>query len=205
MKIRRWRWCVSVAARPEWCSRSRGPAFSVGREIGNSLCIADDAEVSRVHCVIHVMGASLMLEDCSRNGTFLDGERVAGIKPLPVPATVTIGQTRLAIVPYVAASATTTSAMRVPLAVQIDADALQTSAIKIRTDALLVVDVIDSTRLVQVDGPHFAKLVLVLGRTLEHSLREEKQSLLKCTGDGFLACYGTVSAALQGGIRLAQR
>jgi class 3 adenylate cyclase len=181
----------------------KGPAFSVGREVGNSLCVADDPEVSRVHCVIHEMGSSLMVEDCSRNGTFLDGERVAGIRPLPVPSTVTVGQTTLAILPYLAVSATTTSAMRVPLSVQIDADSLQTGSIQIRTDAMLVVDVIDSTRLVQVDGPHFAKLVLVLGRTLEHSLQGEKQSLLKCTGDGFLACYGTASAALSAATRLA--
>jgi class 3 adenylate cyclase len=178
------------------------PPFSVGRDRTNQLCIADDAEVSRQHCIIHAMGSSLMIEDRSRNGTFVDGARVAGISPLPVPAAVIVGQTELAILPIVPESAGATSAQRV-ISTNPEAESgLHTAAIQLRTDAFLVVDVVDSTRLVEEDAPHFAKLVLVLGRTLERSLYSEPNAFLKCTGDGFLACYGNTRTALAAATQL---
>jgi class 3 adenylate cyclase len=178
-----------------------GPSFSVGRDLNNNLCVSDDEEVSRHHCIIHVVGTSLLIEDRSRNGTFLGGERVAGIAPLPVPASVKVGHTDLDILPYQPSSALATSVgyiydMGVP-------SPLQTGRIRTRTDAFLVIDVVDSTRLVQADEPHFAKLVLVLGRTLERSLQGEEKPFLKCTGDGFFACYGSPPRALAAARSLA--
>jgi class 3 adenylate cyclase len=180
-----------------------GPSFSVGRDLSNSLCISDDVEVSRHHCIIHAMGASLLIEDRSRNGTFLGGERVAGIAPLPVPSSVKVGHTELAILPYEPSATTATSAMKVSVSEAGSFTAVHTGTIQMRTDAFLVVDVVDSTHLVQTDEPHFAKLVLVLGRTLERSLQREEKPFLKCTGDGFFACYSSPPNALAAARALA--
>jgi class 3 adenylate cyclase len=102
----------------------------------------------------------------------------------------------LAILPYQPAAVTATSAIKVAVVGATDSASLHTGMIQMRTDAFLVIDVVDSTRLVQTDEPHFAKLVLVLGRTLERSLQGEDKPFLKCTGDGFFACYGSPSRAL---------
>jgi len=180
-----------------------GPSFSIGRDGTNNLCVADDQAVSRHHCVIHVMGASLMIEDCSRNGTYLDGKRVAGIAPLPVPASVLVGHTRLAVVPNRADDGDVTSIIETSFSTEDSVIIPGTSFLRMRTDAYLVVDVVNSTRLVQADGPYFAKLMLAMGRALERSLKTESEPFLKCTGDGYFACFGSAGSALDAGMRLA--
>ncbi len=179
-----------------------GSSFTIGRDPLSSLCIADDTVVSRHHCVIHRMGSSLMIEDTSRNGTFLDGVRVAGISPLPTPSTIMIGHTRLAVMPSDSDEGHATSAMESPYADQSALSEFATAALKIRTDAFLVVDLVDSTGLIAVDEPHFAKLVLVMGRRLEQELQGAPEPFLKCTGDGFLACFPSASEALRAAVSL---
>ena len=57
-------------------------AHVVGREPGTSVCI-DAAPVSRQHARIVVAGAQVTIEDLgSRNGTFVNGARIAGVQPL---------------------------------------------------------------------------------------------------------------------------
>src|SRR5207244_3930270 len=73
--------------------------FTIGRGTANDLCIPRDDAISRQHCVVHVVGSSLILEDTSRNGTFVDGRRVVGIALLPIRATISIGHTRLVVRP----------------------------------------------------------------------------------------------------------
>jgi pSer/pThr/pTyr-binding forkhead associated (FHA) protein len=76
-----------------------GPSFSIGRDARNNLRLAHDPKISQHHCVIHTIGASLFLEDRSRNGTFLNGSRVQGMVPLDLPASVQLGETHLSIGP----------------------------------------------------------------------------------------------------------
>jgi class 3 adenylate cyclase len=176
-----------------------GPSFSIGRDGSNNLCVSDDQTISRQHCVIHVVGASLIIEDLSRNGTFLDGTRVTGVSPLPIPSSVAVGHTQLRILPRHEDISEVTSAIESPFA---DANIGPPPSLTFREDAFLVVDIVNSTRLVQTDGHYFAKLTLAMGRALERSQKGEPAGFLKCTGDGYFACFSRASRALDAGTKL---
>lgn len=65
--------------------------FVIGRDEDVSLRISS-AEVSRRHCVIHVSGDVVQIEDLdSRNGTFVDGFPIKGTAPLPVGSVLSVG------------------------------------------------------------------------------------------------------------------
>ena len=76
-----------------------GPSFSIGRDAGNNLRLAHDPTISQCHCVIHTIGECLFLEDRSKNGTYVNGERVTGMVALDLPASVRLGQTNISIGP----------------------------------------------------------------------------------------------------------
>jgi pSer/pThr/pTyr-binding forkhead associated (FHA) protein len=58
--------------------------FSVGREPGMDLSLADDDQVSLLHAELYRIGGQWTVVDdgLSRNGTFLNGERTSGRKRL---------------------------------------------------------------------------------------------------------------------------
>lgn len=185
-----------------------GPSFSVGRDVTNDLCVLDDSAVSRQHCIIEVVGGtSLWLQDLqSRNGTYLNGTRMTDMAFLPIPSEVWVGNTRLVIEPAYQQATNVT--------LEIDVSHLSYDSItniripasgffRPRTEAYMVVDLIDSTSLIRQDDVSFAKVVFTMGRILERSLAHEPESFLKCTGDGYFACFGTPAAALRAGTRLA--
>jgi transcriptional regulator with PAS, ATPase and Fis domain len=61
-----------------------GPFFSVGRHPSNDLAFLEDPFTSQKHCRIEKKGSQYILKDLkSRNGTFLNGERIleAPLKP----------------------------------------------------------------------------------------------------------------------------
>lgn len=58
-----------------------GDAFSIGREPDNNLQL-NDPQISRQHCVLRRSDEGYELVDSSRNGTFLEGERVGAPTPL---------------------------------------------------------------------------------------------------------------------------
>jgi pSer/pThr/pTyr-binding forkhead associated (FHA) protein len=65
--------------------------FVIGRDEDVTLRIAS-AEVSRRHCIIHVSGNSVKIEDLdSRNGTFVDGFPIKGTAPLTAGCLLTVG------------------------------------------------------------------------------------------------------------------
>jgi hypothetical protein len=69
---------------------------SADTTIGRERCdlLLDDDEVSRRHAAIRGSGAGLAIEDLgSRNGTFVNGERVDTVRPLHDGDTVRIGRT----------------------------------------------------------------------------------------------------------------
>jgi len=74
-----------------------GPAFSIGRDLGNNLRLSHDRTISQRHCVIHVIDSELFIEDTSRNGTLLNGTRISGTAALPVPSSIQMGNTRISI------------------------------------------------------------------------------------------------------------
>lgn len=51
--------------------------LTIGRREGSDICLSYDSQVSRLHAHLGFDGARFWLEDTdSRNGTFLDGERL---------------------------------------------------------------------------------------------------------------------------------
>jgi len=162
----------------------RNSPFSIGRAAKNHLCLSEDKAVSRLHCSILVTAQGMVIQDLqSSNGTYVNGRRVTGVAPLPVPALLTVGRTRLSVLPaasgydrgsFLENMYSTEGTVLIP----------PTQFFQARTEALLVVDLIGSTRLLKLGEIHLAKVLSALGQMLERSLGTEEQPFLKCTGDG---------------------
>ncbi len=69
--------------------------LTIGRSASNGLALAWDSEVSRVHASVERVGDEWTLVDDgrSRNGSFLDGERVSGRVRLRDGDTIGLGRT----------------------------------------------------------------------------------------------------------------
>jgi DNA-binding SARP family transcriptional activator len=77
-----------------------GPAqVSIGRRAGNDVALPWDDEVSGVHARLERVGADWTLRDdgLSRNGTWVNGERLTGIRRLLDGDVVRVGDTRLTV------------------------------------------------------------------------------------------------------------
>jgi predicted component of type VI protein secretion system len=73
-----------------------GDKVTVGKGAENDLVIATDGTVSRLHAVLEKIGSDWVLRDLgSRNGTFLNGERLFSERVLRPGDEIRIGQTRL--------------------------------------------------------------------------------------------------------------
>jgi len=72
-------------------------ALSVGRGESNDVALPWDSEVSRVHATLEPVGAEWTLVDdgLSRNGSFVNGERVRGRRRLADGDLIGIGRTLL--------------------------------------------------------------------------------------------------------------
>jgi hypothetical protein len=71
--------------------------LTVGRDAGCDLVLAADEEVSRLHAELELVGAHWVLADhgLSRNGTFLNGERLLGERPLRDGDMIRFGATQV--------------------------------------------------------------------------------------------------------------
>jgi len=80
-----------------WALPSGGGAVTVGRAASADVCLSGDSLVSRVHVVLErVAGLWTIVDDgLSRNGTFLNGRRLAHRAPLRDRDTIRIGETVL--------------------------------------------------------------------------------------------------------------
>ncbi len=84
---------------------------TIGRNAENDLSIPFDNLVSRAHCTVERRGAAFVVVDPgSRFGTYLDGERVTGERPLPLGATLRVGNTAVRLVETIEREPTTESA-----------------------------------------------------------------------------------------------
>ena len=73
-----------------------GARFSVGKSSEAELVITSDPAVSRLHLVLERIGPSWFVRDLAAwNGTFVNGERLLGERPLRDGDEVLVGRTRL--------------------------------------------------------------------------------------------------------------
>jgi pSer/pThr/pTyr-binding forkhead associated (FHA) protein len=71
---------------------------TIGRVDTNDVSLPADEEASRLHAVIERLAGGWCVRDLSsRNGTFVNGERVAGDRPLRAGDEVRVGRTRLVL------------------------------------------------------------------------------------------------------------
>jgi FHA domain len=88
--------------------------LSIGREPATDIALEWDTEVSRAHAVLERVGASWTLIDdgLSRNGSFVNGERLRGRRQLRDGDAIRIGGTLLVFVGAQAAARTTATTRR---------------------------------------------------------------------------------------------
>jgi pSer/pThr/pTyr-binding forkhead associated (FHA) protein len=74
--------------------------LTIGRRPGNEIALEWDSEVSRVHAALERVGEDWVVVDdgLSRNGTWLNGERVTGRRRLRDGDVIAVGGTALAFV-----------------------------------------------------------------------------------------------------------
>jgi hypothetical protein len=86
-------------------------ALSIGREPRSDVSLSWDTEVSRAHAVLERVGDSWTLVDdgLSRNGSYVNGQRVHGRRRLEDGDAITIGGTLLVLVDAAAPLPTTTT------------------------------------------------------------------------------------------------
>ena len=74
--------------------------LTIGRRPGNEIALEWDSEVSRVHAALERVGADWVVVDdgLSRNGTWINGERVTGRRRLRDGDVIAVGATALAFV-----------------------------------------------------------------------------------------------------------
>jgi hypothetical protein len=79
-------------------SLSGSAEIVIGRRPACAIALTWDPSVSRVHAILRPLGAEWMIEDdgLSRNGTFLNGERITATRRLVDGAAIVIGSTILA-------------------------------------------------------------------------------------------------------------
>jgi class 3 adenylate cyclase len=172
---------------------SAGP-LTIGRTSGAELCLEWDPSVSSVHAELVRRGSHWLIADdgLSRNGTFLNGERVRGRRRLRDGDIVRVGRTTLTFDDASVARRGETTI----------SDASEGSG----TVTLLFTDLVGSTELLQSLGDaaaerlrreHFA----ILRRAAAEHGGEEVKSL----GDGLMLVFESAAAALACAASMQQR
>jgi pSer/pThr/pTyr-binding forkhead associated (FHA) protein len=76
----------------------RGDKITIGQVSTNDVPLAFDRTVSRVHCVIEPVASRWCVRDLSsRNGTFVNGERIWGEQPLRAGDEIRVGTVRFVV------------------------------------------------------------------------------------------------------------
>jgi class 3 adenylate cyclase len=169
-------------------------ALTIGRGDEVDVCLAWDPSVSLVHAEAVRMGAHWLIGDdgVSRNGTFVNGERLNGRRRLRHGDVVRIGRTALTFNDASAErrGATTITDARTPIG----------------TVTLLFTDLVGSTELMDRMGDeagdrllreHFAILRAAAG---EHGGRE-----VKTLGDGLMLAFASALGAVACAVRMQRR
>jgi ATP/maltotriose-dependent transcriptional regulator MalT len=76
--------------------RLEGDRVTIGKAPSNDIAIASDSAMSRMHAVLERLSAGWVLRDLSsRNGTYVNGERIWAERPLRNGDDIQLGKTRI--------------------------------------------------------------------------------------------------------------
>lgn len=70
---------------------------TIGRDASHDIAFPDDLVVSRLHAIVERHGSGWSVRDLSRNGTFVNGQRVAGERTLQPGDEISVGSHRLVL------------------------------------------------------------------------------------------------------------
>jgi class 3 adenylate cyclase len=180
-----------------------GDQFLIGRGKKADLKLSGDGYISRSHCIIRVKDGDFSLGDLgSANGTFLNGKRIKGIADFLPPSYIAVGRTRLVVMPIDADDESVKQLVDSTFAAEGSIIVPPSYLFNERTEAFLVVDIVQSTQILEQHESDLAKIVSVIGQILERALGKEPEPFLKCTGDGFFACFSKARAAAHAALKL---
>ncbi|MFA5028371.1 MAG: FHA domain-containing protein, partial [Candidatus Methylomirabilota bacterium] len=164
---------------------------TIGRSPENALPISGDDRISRAHARIRHIPPNLLIEDLqSRNGTFVEETRLT--EPLPISAgkVVRVGHTLLQFEVE-------------GMGVEVAGLSASGSTPKSLVEAVLVLDLCDSTTIANRYGDAFAlELKEALRALVKPIFTRAHVNFLKGTGDGFLATFPDLAAAVESAIRI---
>ena len=163
-------------------------AYLIGRSSDADIELEDDKFISGIHAELNVTkNQKLTITDKdSKNGTFLLGEPVKNIVEVKHSNIFRIGRTflkysRRSQERYFSESSITES----------------------RTEAIVVVDIVGSSKIAQAMGDRVAsKVKNSLKKSMEINLETYPQEYLKSTGDGFMIIFSKVLPAVKFSIDL---
>lgn len=168
----------------------------IGRSPDCMLSIPGDEKISRAHARIRHVPQGFQLKDLqSKNGTYLDEVRLTEPVTLTGSKVIRIGHTLLQLVPegFVIE--------RVGLPTAATPGAAGQAGPQDLVEAVLVLDLCDSTTIANRYGDAFALRLKEAMRALARPIfAQAGVSFLKGTGDGFLATFPDLTAAVEAAI-----
>jgi class 3 adenylate cyclase len=167
---------------------------TLGRGEGVDVCLAWDPSVSLVHAEAIAVGAHWLIGDdgVSRNGTFVNGERVSGRRRLRHGDVIRVGRTELEF-------SDTSNERRGATTIR---DATRQSG----TITLLFTDLVSSTELIDRLGDEAGgRLLDAHFETLREAAREDGGREVKSLGDGLMLAFGSALGAVACAARMQRR
>jgi class 3 adenylate cyclase len=164
---------------------------TLGRGEAVDVCLGWDPSVSLVHAEAVAVGAHWLIGDdgVSRNGTFVNGERVSGRRRLRHGDVVRVGRTELEF-------NDTSNERRGATTIR---DATRQSG----TITLLFTDLVSSTELIDRLGDEAAdRLLDAHFETLREAAREDGGREVKSLGDGLMLAFGSALGAVACAVRM---
>lgn len=155
----------------------------IGRSQDAEISIPDDQYISGTHAELHVdeNGKLILLDRGSRNGTLIAGEIITEAQEVKPGNIIQIGRT---FFKYSRRSN--------------ERYFIQDPAQESNTEAILVIDIVGSSRIAQAMGDRVAsKIKNILLEKLNDNLKKYPAEFQKSTGDGFMIVFGNVKFAIR--------
>lgn len=185
---------------------------SIGRGHENHICLADDAYVSKNHCLIEFEDGRCWIRDLgSSNGTMINGVRIeTPVSIEPRKSTIYIGGTHLLLLAGEKIRQEELSTLAMDNLMTTGSIIASTTSAFLHQreveETLFVVDICNSTVFANRHGESMLlKIVHALAMIINQYVERDEALFLKCTGDGFFASFSNTGKALEAACILLSR